>query len=192
MESYFSLMLFRVVFLETFFWYGRPILHLSHYTKKWSFPLRISSVNVSKSTGNLGLGHIYWRNPEWKTSLFVQCLPIFFLCMKDIRSWDVHNHLQNSIFWSLTQEGIAVLHNMRVCYKETAICNGIIKQMTGFRQTTIELLTLYMYLVITKSIVLKPKIKYLSFSNFFPVKSVFLLSTRKKWALQYWYSSYLV
>ena len=31
--------------------------------KKWSFPLRISSVNVTKSAGNCGFGHIYWRNP---------------------------------------------------------------------------------------------------------------------------------
>ena len=30
--------------------------------KKWSFPLRISSVNVTKSTENSGFGHIYWRN----------------------------------------------------------------------------------------------------------------------------------
>ena len=43
--------------------------YLSNYSqllplhKKWSFPLRISSVNVTKSAGNCGFGHIYWRNP---------------------------------------------------------------------------------------------------------------------------------
>ena len=31
-----------------------------HCTKKWSFPLRISSVNVTKSTVSCGFGHIYW------------------------------------------------------------------------------------------------------------------------------------
>ena len=31
--------------------------------KKWSFPLGISSVNVTKSAGNCGFGHTYWRNP---------------------------------------------------------------------------------------------------------------------------------
>ena len=36
-------------------------------------PLRISSVNVTKSSRNHGFGHIYWRNPQWKTSFFVQC-----------------------------------------------------------------------------------------------------------------------
>ena len=41
--------------------------------KKWSFPLSISSVNVTKSAGICGFGHIYWRNPSWKTSFFVQC-----------------------------------------------------------------------------------------------------------------------
>ena len=29
--------------------------------KKWSFLLRISSVNVTKSAGNCGSGHIYWK-----------------------------------------------------------------------------------------------------------------------------------
>ena len=41
--------------------------------KKRSFPLRISSVNVTKYAGNFGFGHIYWRNLSWKTSCFVQC-----------------------------------------------------------------------------------------------------------------------
>ena len=31
--------------------------------KKWSFPMRISPVNVTKSAENCGFGHIYWRNP---------------------------------------------------------------------------------------------------------------------------------
>ena len=39
--------------------------------KKWSFPLSISSVNLTKSAGNCRFGHIYWRNLQWKTSFFV-------------------------------------------------------------------------------------------------------------------------
>ena len=31
--------------------------------KRWSFPIRISSVNVTKAAGNCGFDHIYWRNP---------------------------------------------------------------------------------------------------------------------------------
>ena len=31
--------------------------------KKLSFPLSISSVNVTKSAENCGFGPIYWRNP---------------------------------------------------------------------------------------------------------------------------------
>ena len=31
--------------------------------KKWSFPLRIFSVNVTKSTENCRFGNISWRNP---------------------------------------------------------------------------------------------------------------------------------
>ena len=32
--------------------------------KKWSFPLKISPVNVTKSAVSCGLGHIDWRNPN--------------------------------------------------------------------------------------------------------------------------------
>ena len=42
-----------VVFGSCFSFFLLPTL-----PKKWSFPLRISSVNE-----NCGLGHIYWRNP---------------------------------------------------------------------------------------------------------------------------------
>ena len=42
--------------------------------KKWSFSLRISSVNVIKSAVSCKFGHIYWRNASWKTSFFVQCV----------------------------------------------------------------------------------------------------------------------
>ena len=40
--------------------------------KKWSFPLRISSVNKTKSAVSYGFGHIYSRNPSWKTLFFMQ------------------------------------------------------------------------------------------------------------------------
>ena len=36
--------------------------------KKWSFPLRVSSVNVTKSVENSGFGHIDWRKPKLKIS----------------------------------------------------------------------------------------------------------------------------
>ena len=40
--------------------------------KKRGFPLKISPVSVAKSTGNCEFGHIYCRNPKWKTSFFLQ------------------------------------------------------------------------------------------------------------------------
>ena len=47
-------------------YFNKQTLH-----KIWSFPLKISSVNVSKSAIYCGFDHIYWRNPQWKTSFFV-------------------------------------------------------------------------------------------------------------------------
>ena len=40
-------------------------------------PLRISSVNVTKSAVSWGFGHIYWRNPWWETSFFVHYISIY-------------------------------------------------------------------------------------------------------------------
>ena len=48
----------------------------SSLLKKWSFPLRIFSLNVTKSTVSRGFGHIYWRNPKWKTSFSEQCFSL--------------------------------------------------------------------------------------------------------------------
>ena len=46
------------------------LVHALH--KKWNFPLRISSVNVTESAANWVFGHIYWRNPLLKTSFSVK------------------------------------------------------------------------------------------------------------------------
>ena len=48
------------------------VLAILRTDKNWSFPSRISSVNMTKYAGNCGFGHIYWRNPSWKTSFFAQ------------------------------------------------------------------------------------------------------------------------
>ena len=46
--------------------------------KKWSFPLRVSLVNVAKSA-------VFWKNPYWKTSFFVQYLVCLFISSKCLR-----------------------------------------------------------------------------------------------------------
>ena len=38
--------------------------------KKWSSPLKISSVNVTKSAGNCGFGHIYWKKSLMENFIF--------------------------------------------------------------------------------------------------------------------------
>ena len=41
----------------------QTLSNMLHCKKKRSFPLRIYSVNVTKSAENCGFGHIYRRNP---------------------------------------------------------------------------------------------------------------------------------
>ena len=56
-----------------------PERSYSRYTKKWSFSLRFSSVNVTTSEASCGFGNFYGRSPLWKHSL--QCLwkNVFYL-----------------------------------------------------------------------------------------------------------------
>ena len=59
------------LFLKSFFVNIRKINSTLSLHKKWSFQMRIPSVNVTRSTGNYEFSHIYRRNPYWKTSFFV-------------------------------------------------------------------------------------------------------------------------
>ena len=65
-----------------------------HCTKNKNFPLRISSVNVTKSAGYFGFGHICWRNPSWETSFLCSVVntPRSFLKLNFFRRY----HL---MFW---------------------------------------------------------------------------------------------
>ena len=54
---------------------------IEHFTK--SFLLTVSLVNVTKSAGNCRFGHIYWRNPSWKTSS---------LCSAGTMFWTFYKH----------------------------------------------------------------------------------------------------
>ena len=55
------------VFRQNLLQWAKKTLH-----NEWSFLFRISSVNVTKSEVFCRFGQIYWRNPYWKTSFFVQ------------------------------------------------------------------------------------------------------------------------
>ena len=57
-------------------------LIISALHKEWSFPVRIFSVNMTKSTVSSGFDHIYWRGLYWKTPFFVQCyiISLIFFC----------------------------------------------------------------------------------------------------------------
>ena len=48
---------------------GKPSTRWMWHCRR-TFPIRGSSVNVTKSARNYGFGHIYWKNPDWKTSFF--------------------------------------------------------------------------------------------------------------------------
>ena len=74
------------------------IVKFTHCTKKWSFPCRISSVNVTKSAVFCGFGHIYWRKPSWKTSFFLQLL----------------NYIHPKAYWGHSQTSIMELFLKRV------------------------------------------------------------------------------
>ena len=64
-------------------WFTFILLITVITAQKWSFPLRIFSVNVTKSSVSCGFGHIHWRNPSWKTLFFVQWMKRRLLSPKE-------------------------------------------------------------------------------------------------------------
>ena len=90
--------------------------------KKWSFPLRIFSVNVTKSAVCCGFGHIYWRNPKWKTSFFVQCTLFTFFDWFHPCGWIKLTQAQYIwVFsWNLVQAKVRNL-TLFTCWNSTMI-----------------------------------------------------------------------
>ena len=48
--------------------------------EKWIFLLRISSVNVTKSTVSCGFGRIYWKNPQGNLQFLCGVSCFFYFC----------------------------------------------------------------------------------------------------------------
>ena len=65
-----------------------------------TFPLKISSVNVTKFAGNCGFGHIYWKKSLMETSFLVQC---------HMKTYSMEVHLTKTWFYA-TKETF-------ICYK---------------------------------------------------------------------------
>ena len=87
-----------ILLCNVLFWEKWASLLLPHIKKdalhkKLSFQLRISSVHVNQICG---FGHIYWRNPSWKTSFFVQC-NIFLKWDKHILAVITNDY--KTVFW---------------------------------------------------------------------------------------------
>ena len=56
------------------FWDQQSLLHTMYFSHIFFFFFCFSVTFCEDlSAGNCGFGHIYWKNPQWKTSLFVQC-----------------------------------------------------------------------------------------------------------------------
>ena len=62
--------------------------------QKWSFPLRISSVNVTKFATNCGFGHIHWRNLNGKLHFLCSVSHVLGAKRSGFKSHDVHR------FWN--------------------------------------------------------------------------------------------
>ena len=82
--------------------------------KKWSFPLRISLVNMTKSAENCGFGHIFKRNPYWKTSFFVQCDNWSFLAkLSAFRQSRWYSYLIMPGVRKIVKHGLKILQRMQ-------------------------------------------------------------------------------
>ena len=54
-----------------------------HTAQRVIFALRVSSVNVTKSSVSCGFGHIWCRNPLWKTSFLCSDITPVIIMLKE-------------------------------------------------------------------------------------------------------------
>ena len=88
-----------------YLWKKICLLKLYVTAQKMKFSVKDFFSNVTKSAVSCGFGHIYWRNPSWKASIFVQCcnttliililifsqnLTFMKVCIGDIRYYMQH------------------------------------------------------------------------------------------------------
>ena len=55
--------------------------------------MKIYSVNVTKSAVSCGFDHIYWRNPQWKSSFFLQWYIAGFI----LSFWIIHSDFSDVV-----------------------------------------------------------------------------------------------
>ena len=93
------------------------IANINFTAQKWNFPLRISSVNVTKSAGNCAFVHIYWRNPNEK---------LYFLCSVCLNNLSLVIWIYN-FFMNFTQSSKIT----QVCFMVWLVINKCYEIFTG-------------------------------------------------------------
>ena len=93
--------------------------------KKWSFSLRILSVKVTKFAVCCVFSHIYWSNPKWKTSFFVQWILLFYL------------HKICNRFKIVTSFSFLTLHAVNISLLKKILSLTLLKIITVSRPTTL-------------------------------------------------------
>ena len=103
-----------LVYWDIFILLGNCSLEFSQTLHQKSFLLRISTVNVTKSVVSCRFGHIYWRNPKWKTSFFVQW-NFFVIQWKTVRV-KVRSSHSKMLFKIGALKNVAIFTGKHLCW----------------------------------------------------------------------------
>ena len=106
------------------------INYKTHCTKNEVFSLTISTVNMTKSAVFCGFGLIYWKNPEWKTSFFVQWTTTLMFTLLNTRS--LRRHATNKVSDSQSTAQALSVHIKRE--RNQVIGFNLIKVFNNFAQ----------------------------------------------------------
>ena len=150
--------------------------------KKWSFPLRISSVYVTEFAVSCRFGHVYWRIPKLKTSFLLQCLTMFWTQCSEysLYSRDVITTLPNIYDELFCADNLWLLANVGVF--------SVNKKKLTRTQCQIEKVNLSVYVSVYFSfcIHMKEKTKMLlSWAKLFSVRSKIIQLKKMTWCLQF-------
>ena len=97
--------------------------------KKWSFPIRITSLNVTKSSVSRGFGHIYWKNSQWKTET-ISFVKLMWKCSFFIGIWNT-NSLMLACFWKylFRESTVCIRHYKKISFKKNCFTVNVIKRL---------------------------------------------------------------
>ena len=109
--------------------------------EKWSFPLRISSANETKTAGNCGFGHVYWKVFNGKLYFLCSDASVILLLVLRVTQSLRMIHSNCSQFFEINRQIYLYVYinkvkpqSLRFCHTYTTMCKWTLDTFRSFKK----------------------------------------------------------